>query len=97
MKKKMEITKRKLAGYDLPCAHSLTGHAVTMVQQLESLSHIMEGITPPAGGEPRIEPTDMRHTMALFSENLGRVRDLIEDIARIMEEVDPSLQAAVNE
>jgi hypothetical protein len=68
-----------------------------MLQQLESLSHIMEGITPPAGGEPRIEPEHMRHTMALFSENLGRIRDLVEDIAGIMEEVDPSLQTAVNE
>jgi hypothetical protein len=97
MKTKTTIATLDLPKKDLAWAHDLTGMAMEMVHQLESLSRMMGGISPKAGEDPQVEAKDIGFTMGLFAENLGRIGDLLDDVTVVMEEVDPSIHTAVNE
>ncbi len=77
----------------LPWAHDMTGQAMGMAQQLETVARRLSGMP---GGETESGSTDLANIMSLFAENLSQVSELLEEVRIVMEDVDPSILKAVN-
>ncbi|MDQ3232761.1 MAG: hypothetical protein M3Q07_13170 [Pseudobdellovibrionaceae bacterium] len=83
---------RDLEPRTLPWAYDMTGHALNMAQQLESVARSLSGM--PSGAER--EPADLSNIMSLFAETLQQVVEIVDEVRVIMEDTDPSIPKAVN-
>ena len=77
----------------LPWAHDMTGHAMDVTQQLETVARRLSGMP---GGDTESGSTDLATIMGLFAENLQQVAELLEDVRTVMEDADPSILKEVN-
>jgi hypothetical protein len=77
----------------VPWGHDMTGQAMGMVQQLETVARRLAGMP---GGEMPNEPADLANVMALFAENLQQVADMLDEVRTVMEDADPSILTAMN-
>ena len=78
----------------LPWAHEMTGQARVLVHRLESLSRMMSEVGPTGGKELTIDAKDLVHTMAMFSDQLEQVNEILEEVEIIIEDVHPVIRAA---
>ena len=74
----------------LPWAHDMTGHAMDMAQQLETVARRLSGMP---GGDAE---TNLANIMRLFAENLQQVSELLDEVRTVMEDTDPSILKAAN-
>jgi hypothetical protein len=77
----------------LPWAHDMSGQALNMTQQLETVARRLSGM--PAGNSEN-EQTDLSSVMGLFAENLSQISALLEEVRIVMEDTDPTILKAAN-
>jgi hypothetical protein len=70
----------------LPWAHDMTGHAMDMAHQLETVARRLSGIS---GGEAE---TELANIMGLFHANLEQISELLDEVRTVMEDVNPLLR-----
>ena len=77
----------------LPWAHEMTAKAMDMVQQMETVSRkIADGRST----DQQHVDSDLRAVMRLFEWNLRQVLIVLDEVQVVIEEVEPSVEKAVN-
>jgi hypothetical protein len=77
----------------VPWGHDITGQAMGMVQQLETVARRLAGMP---GDDTESGLADLTNVMALFAENLQQVADMLDEVRMVMEDADPTILTAVN-
>jgi hypothetical protein len=81
----------ELPARDLPWAYDMAGTAEDMVAQLESVARTVSAMGSPQGIDLTLDAKDVVHIMGLFTENLERIREVLEEVRLAMEDTDLSL------
>jgi hypothetical protein len=92
-KQKQKVTQLSRTNRDLPWAHDMSGQAMNMAQQLETVARRLSGMP---SGDTESEQTDLPHVMGLFAENLSQISTLLEEVRFVMEDTDPTILKAAN-